>query len=467
MNIKSWLEGVPTPSRCASRPTPTTPTSPPIRKRKQQQQQQQAMPTPTSSVANDNDPEYTPHSKRRRLDEERDNNDDDDDGFDIDRTPRAKSSNARSASASASNTSSHHSSSTASRASPTKHLAKLELASEKNPIIVQQITQNDARMPDELKAMLKELKNFQRASVVPDYLEAEIRARAEHDSNLDDITDATYGKIYEDGSTWPTLSLYHILQIYESAKECFNEDHAEATWNAIVHWPVFDLAVGPMVDVPEVGHSKLVAGDGQGHDDQNQRDSHHQHQREKQVRVRGMPCTAARLKGRPRTSKMVDFCFFVEPEGRVATVIDELRESIPYINHTDYNALRRRPIVLSVESKKPGEGFRKAHLQLGVWQAAQWTFLLDQLPSKSKSKDDGNVIPFLPGVIIQGHDWYFTASTRFHNTTILWTKQPIGTTESILGIFQVVCVLRHITTWIRKTYWPWYRLAILNLRDDE
>ena len=164
---------------------------------------------------------------------------------------------------------------------------------------------------------MKELKNFQRSSIVPDYLEAEIQARAQHDNDLDDFTSSIFGKIYD--STWPTLSLYRIIQVFEWAKECFNEDHAEATWNAVVHWPVFDFAVGPMVDVAKVGPS--MSASGQDHE---------------QVRVRAMPYTAARLKGQPRTSKMADDCFFIEPEGRVATVIDELRETIPYINHTDY-----------------------------------------------------------------------------------------------------------------------------------
>ncbi|KAF2972605.1 hypothetical protein GQX73_g1037 [Xylaria multiplex] len=146
---------------------------------------------------------------------------------------------------------------------------------------------------------------------------------------------------------------------------------------------------------------------------------------------------------------MVDYCIFVEPGPDEAAKIDELRERWGCINPTDYNPLRRRPIVLSAESRKSGEGFRNAQLQLSVWQAAQWNFLLDILAREYGETQVQAAIPFLPALIIQGHDWYFTASTRFNNETILWTKQPIGTTESILGIFQILHALRHIATWIR------------------
>lgn len=63
------------------------------------------------------------------------------------------------------------------------------------------------------------------------------------------------------------------------------------------------------------------------------------------------------------------------------------------------------------------------------------------------------MIPFLPAIIIQGHEWHFAATTRSGNTTVLWVKQPLGATDSILGIFQIVCALRHLAAWIRMSYW--------------
>ncbi|RWA05846.1 hypothetical protein EKO27_g9249, partial [Xylaria grammica] len=311
-----------------------------------------------------------------------------------------------------------------------------------------------------------------------------------HDDNLDNFVPAVFG----DGDSadgGPRIALHAVLKVFYAANECCNEDHAEATWNALVHWRVMDLALGELADVPE------MLGGVQPQQPQQQHPQPAPIPGEKvhnppnpQVRVRGMPCTAARLTGRPQGSKMIDYCIFVEPEpeadpqgdGSVAAAaarIDELRSSRAgagaYLNHTDYHALRRRPIVLSAESKRPGEGLRNAQLQLSVWQAAQWRVLIEQVGAaggeegvcgKEGGGGEGGVvtmIPFLPALIIQGHDWYFAATTRAGGKTILWIRQPIGTTDSVLGIFQIICALRHVAGWIRETYWPWYRRAVLRL----
>ncbi|KAL1848165.1 hypothetical protein Daus18300_013679 [Diaporthe australafricana] len=187
-------------------------------------------------------------------------------------------------------------------------------------------------------------------------------------------------------------------KVFESAKECLNEDHAEATWKTLVHWPVFELALGSIADVagpagPAPASQDQAGGHGQG----------------QQVRVRGMPCSAARLTGRSYGSKMVDYCIFVEPQPREGAKISEIRGRLTYINHTDCHALRQRPIVLAAESKKPGEGGRSAQLQLSVWQSAQWAVLEDLLAAGERAEQTAT-IAFLPALIIQGHEWHFAAS---------------------------------------------------------
>ncbi|KAI1116300.1 hypothetical protein F5Y14DRAFT_440011 [Nemania sp. NC0429] len=145
-----------------------------------------------------------------------------------------------------------------------------------------------------------------------------------------------------------------------------------------------------------------------------------------------MPCTAARLTDHTRGSDTVDYCIFFEPGPDEATRIDEVRGRWEYINHTDYRPLRRRPVVLGVECSKPSGGFRKRGI------AARRLANRAVVPA---------AIPFLPSLIIQGNDWYFTASTRFGRRTILWSRQPIGSTGSVIGIFQIVRALRHVA-WI-------------------
>ncbi|KAI1394861.1 hypothetical protein F4819DRAFT_480347 [Hypoxylon fuscum] len=358
------------------------------------------MPTPTASETEINaEPNATPPMKRRRPDDVVD-------GYpDIDHTPRGRSAKAWSTSnrTGSSRLSTTSTSTSTSRTSPTKRLARLEVAPE-NPVLVTQISRNDSRIPAELKIILGELDSFQsRVGIVPRYLAEEVKARAKNDDNFYNFAPSTF----EDDSAVtisdPRPSLYQILKVFESAKECFNEDHAEATWNTLVHWPVFELALGSIADVAEAEAAEPDQPEGHG--------------REQQVRVRGMPCTAARLINRAHGSKMVDYCIFVEPRPHEAAKIAELRERLVYINHTDYHALRRRPIVLSAESKKPGEGARNAQLQLSVWQAAQWA-VLEKLLATGERTERSAAIPFLPALIIQGHEWHFAATTRSNHETV-------------------------------------------------
>lgn len=79
------------------------------------------------------------------------------------------------------------------------------------------------------------------------------------------------------------------------------------------------------------------------------------------------------------------------------------------INHTTYGPLRQKPIAFPIETKLTGEGLTSAKTQLLVWMEGHWN-LLNYLASRRKTKPE--LLQFLPGIIVQGHDWYFVASTE-------------------------------------------------------
>ncbi|KAH8157868.1 hypothetical protein CIB48_g10388 [Xylaria polymorpha] len=128
---------------------------------------------------------------------------------------------------------------------------------------------------------------------------------------------------------------------------------------------------------------------------------------------------------------MVDFCIALhpqqpEPQGNLRGLRE--RTTNATVNHTDYYPLRDKLITISVESRKPGEGLLEAQTQVGVWQAAQWSLLAEQgLP-------DG----------------------------LLWAQQLIGTSDTALGILQIIRALRHLTHWSTSVYWPWYEMHVLS-----
>lgn len=144
---------------------------------------------------------------------------------------------------------------------------------------------------------------------------------------------------------------------------------------------------------------------------------------------------------------MVDFCICIngaleEHEQATASTankakvqIDELRRvrAEQSINHTDYAALADMPIAVSIETKRGPENWSAAVLQMGTWQTAQLrslsSLLLFQSPSDVPSippspspssqpyiNPPQMVLPaalsFLPGIIIQGHDWSFVVTLQ-------------------------------------------------------
>ncbi|KAI0405761.1 hypothetical protein F4802DRAFT_561919 [Xylaria palmicola] len=462
----------------------------------------------------------TPRHKRRKPNDTEDN-DAGQGNIDPNRTPIAPLLSVQQQSDNYSTTTSGDeavSVTTSRQSSPIKRLLQLEIAP-RNPLSVVSINRRDARMPRELKTILAQLETFQHGlEVVPRYLADEIimrRAQQRADINVDrDVEEATAynddddGDFYnfrpsvfthqDDALFWHPISLNDIMDILTATQMCTNDVHPESSWNMLVHWPVFKLALGvagteiptsfstvsepplspPTITTPTTteNESKLTTV----------------------TRISCIPCTTARLTGHSRGTTMVDFCLALEPEPSTPTSTPITRESIrdlrarthgSTVNHTDFYPLRDKPVVTSAESKKPGEGLLEAQTQVGVWQAAQWSLLERQRGEiqrrqqqqqqqegggcassgergeRNKRRKGGSSIPFLPALFIQGAQWSFAATTRQGEQTLLWTQQSIGATDSVLGIFQIVRALRHIALWSATVYWPWYRGEVLGIDE--
>ncbi|KAJ0163515.1 hypothetical protein CTA2_2863 [Colletotrichum tanaceti] len=237
-----------------------------------------------------------------------------------------------------------------------------------------------------------------------------------------------------------------VVGILAAATECQENLHDESSWNMCVHHEVLRLAFRPP-GKPPFKHL-----------------------------VNFMPCTTATVIKEylplQSVSKKVDFCVFVDPtDPHDRSVCLAASGRLPYevINHTRYFALRQRPVALSIETKKTGEGWDAAALQLGVWQAAHWE-LLRRLVDISGGDDASALLQqkfeFLPAVIIQGHDWNLVVTTIRGGQTHLWSKIAIGTTNSIMGIYQIVHTLQVLRRWAAETYWPAFRELLLPWQND-
>lgn len=92
--------------------------------------------------------------------------------------------------------------------------------------------------------------------------------------------------------------------------------------------------------------------------------------------------------------------------------------------------------------------------------------MLAALASGNSNSNNRRLIPYLPALIVQGHDWHFVATTYRKGRTTLWVKQTIGSTDKIVGIFKILCAIRRLTKWIDDEYWPLFRGAVLGLERE-
>ncbi|ORY70404.1 uncharacterized protein BCR38DRAFT_471707 [Pseudomassariella vexata] len=267
---------------------------------------------------------------------------DQEDTTDTERTPRTSASSFpfkdnQSRGSSRSRASTTTSSTTAnSRRSPTKQLMRLEIAPD--PVLVRQI---DFRaIPVELRNMLIKMETFDRGDrVVPSYLMPDIAAAQLNDMafyNFWETVFTTKEAEQEEqrcGFNWRRLSLDEIMDCYLKARNCHDQGHAESAWNEMVHWSVFEMAlgglgtsmpttVGPAVQVEmertmtgmassSVPSAASATTDPEAH---SVTASGNRRQGRDWVKVTPMICSSARITGKAKDSKMVDFCLVLESD---------------------------------------------------------------------------------------------------------------------------------------------------------
>ncbi|KAH6973839.1 hypothetical protein BKA56DRAFT_459614, partial [Ilyonectria sp. MPI-CAGE-AT-0026] len=113
------------------------------------------------------------------------------------------------------------------------------------------------------------------------------------------------------------------------------------------------------------------------------------------------------------------------------------------VSDADFAPLERRPIALSIETKKPGEGWEGARLQLGVWQMGHWGFLMYLIEIQAEKRQAR-----------RAEVWDLVITTLDGAKTKFWHKLLMGNTLDTKGIYKLVCSLQILRTWAEESYWP-------------
>ncbi|KAJ3453252.1 hypothetical protein MRS44_017499 [Fusarium solani] len=172
--------------------------------------------------------------------------------------------------------------------------------------------------------------------------------------------------------------------------------------------------------------------------------------------------------------KLVDFCLYLaENENGTPDGIRYLclRTATSTANHTDFRALRYRPVAVTVESRAPNMYGYPELLKTADWHAAQWAFLRSVI---GLSRDFGTAedaavrrqladkalaeLAFLPGIIVSGDKWTHVLSTLDGDKMVLWTgSEGMGSVSNTWDAYRVVAGIREMAGWARDVYKPWFQ----------
>ncbi|KAJ4214201.1 hypothetical protein NW757_014736 [Fusarium falciforme] len=263
---------------------------------------------------------------------------------------------------------------------------------------------DNKEMPFDLVHLLSDMYDFSTGrGIIPDSLkfQDEIVRRSASDWSLRRLRDDAFYKSAKTGSSPADVSsasglMLTARKLVKRAGQCHHLQYDETGWNNLVHTPLLDA----------------VLNDGDPTATQ---------------LVDFSPCMMASISSRFHhfsiASTKVDYVLYLDADEGGAYISDalaRLEETEGSVNHTAFTPLAQYPISLSIETKRHGGDGRRADVQMAAWQAAQWSFL------EAHAGDAVNKLAFLPGVIVQGHEWKFVATTRKNSKTVSTSWSDAG-----------------------------------------
>ncbi len=220
-----------------------------------------------------------------------------------------------------------------------------------------------------------------------------------------------------------------VIEIHGAALDCRNKALAEPGWNSEVHSSLLNLALRGEC-------------------------------RSKGIWYRDV--TTARIRDKSlldlnQQSKIVDYALVIEhdfeTEGRLQDMM--VAKGMTSLNHIDSEYLRFVPISVSMETKRAAIDEDKAEVQVCTWIKAHYAKLKQLAPNAAS-------MPVLPIIIAQGHHWTFMlADMAASDQVIIHRDLSLGATNTIIGIYQLLHVVRRLARWTHEVYEPWFMKEVL------
>jgi len=230
------------------------------------------------------------------------------------------------------------------------------------------------------------------------------------------------------------LATREVASICRQAQGCQQRYENEAAWNSHVHGPVLSLVGELSCHRSDIGSTNVTTA---------------------RLNPRFKP--VVELTHPPLPGKVIDFVFFLEP----SNVIEKAFGDLPWetnhghdFNHTLYGPIANRPIAISMETKREGEGQTTGRAQLEIWVAAYFNRL------QELAREEAEELPFLPLLLTQGPVCSLLFAHRQGEgqtlVTIIYEKVTLGAVTTSSGVFKVTSSLLLLMDWAQTHFRPWF-----------
>lgn len=275
---------------------------------------------------------------------------------------------------------------------------------------------------------------------VPETLLPHLKATCPDDMDL--LHNVTYGPRSERSMIGKDPKLDEILMVVSEAKDCRERSETEATWDTHVVGPILTIARALSIHRAQVGTTNVTTA---------------------KTNIKYKPVTDAGQQ--PLQGKVVDFVFFLQASHATSAAFRHLPwETGTHgrdFNHTLHAPIADRPIAVSVETKREGEGQTVGQGQLNVWVAAQYNRLQHLLNDVGSNHLEQ--LPTLPLLLAQGPVWSLSLAQRHPEggqpgdwTTAIYEKVVIGDATTASGVCKILATLLLLFDWMETRYRLWF-----------
>lgn len=310
---------------------------------------------------------------------------------------------------------------------PTKHMSDFKLAD--ISAISRPFVERKEAFPKITDNLYLDLKEIERArGTIPICYKTRVMKYTALDHPHKDDFSAGQLALFPNENLEPVAFWHRMSIVLRNALDCQKREAPEATWNEKVHSPLLEVALegNPLhVNYANVTSARITD-------------------------TSVLPSTAAGQK--VMDAKIVDFVMILDylDQDAEKQVIESCRHQVTdSINHTSMTFIRYSPIAVSIETKRGAVEEYTANVQLALWVYAHFAKLKTFIPANRH-----HTIPHLPLVKVLGHQWFLQLAkpSGSRSEIVIYGDLLLGSTSSMLGVFQVVAAVRRLARWVGNEY---------------